>query len=78
MALVSQRDLEVQLAGRCWPFAAGEPLITEYSYKYAPAAFLALAAAAGWRGVGRWSDPAGDFALHLLVQADSEQHRSDP
>jgi dimethylhistidine N-methyltransferase len=78
MALVSQRDLEVQLAGRCWPFAAGEPLITEYSYKYAPEAFLALAAAAGWRGAGRWSDPAGDFALHLLVQADSEQHRSDP
>ncbi|MCP9901215.1 L-histidine N(alpha)-methyltransferase [Cyanobium sp. Cruz CV13-4-11] len=77
MALVSQRDLEVRLADRCWPFAAGEPLITEYSYKYSPEAFLALAASAGWRGAGRWSDPAGDFALHLLVQADSEQHRSD-
>ncbi len=78
MALVSRRALEVRLAGRCWPFAAGEPLITEYSYKYAPEDFLALAATAGWRGAGRWSDPAGDFALHLLVQADSEQHRSDP
>jgi L-histidine Nalpha-methyltransferase len=77
MALVSQRALEVRLAGRCWLFAAGEPLITEYSYKYAPEAFLTLAATAGWRGAGRWSDPAGDFALHLLVQADSEQHRSD-
>ncbi|MCP9860033.1 MULTISPECIES: L-histidine N(alpha)-methyltransferase [unclassified Cyanobium] len=77
MALVSQRVLEVRLAGRCWPFAAGEPLITEYSYKYAPEAFLALAASAGWQGAGRWSDPAGDFALHLLVQADSEQQRSD-
>ncbi|MCT0206244.1 L-histidine N(alpha)-methyltransferase [Synechococcus sp. CS-1332] len=78
MALVSQRELEVQLAGRYWPFAAGEPLITEYSYKYAPEAFLALAATAGWQGAAQWSDPAGDFALHLLVQADSEQHRSDP
>ena len=77
MALVSQRDLDVQLAGRCWPFAAGEALITEYSYKYAPEAFLALAASAGWRGAGRWSDPEGDFALHLLVQADSEQPRRD-
>jgi dimethylhistidine N-methyltransferase len=77
MALVSQRALEVRLAGRCWLFAAGEPLITEYSYKYAPEAFLTLAASAGWWGVGRWSDPAGDFALHLLVQADSEQQRSD-
>jgi len=37
-----------------------------------------LAATAGWRGANRWSDPAGDFALHLLVQADSEQDRSDP
>ncbi|MBW4530062.1 MAG: L-histidine N(alpha)-methyltransferase [Aphanothece saxicola GSE-SYN-MK-01-06B] len=77
MALVSRRALEVRLAGRCWPFAAEEPLITEYSYKYGPEAFLALAASAGWQGVGRWSDPAGDFALHLLVQADSEQQRSD-
>lgn len=77
MALVSRRELEVRLAGRCWPFTADEPLITEYSYKYAPEAFLALAASAGWQGSGRWSDPAGDFALHLLVQADSEQQRSD-
>ncbi len=78
MALVSRRELEVHLAGRSWPFAAGEPLITEYSHKYAPEAFLALAAEAGWLGAGRWSDAAGDFALHLLVQADSEQHRSEP
>ncbi|WP_416233190.1 L-histidine N(alpha)-methyltransferase [Cyanobium gracile] len=78
MALVSRRELEVHLAGRPWPFKAGEPLITEYSHKYAPEAFLALAAEAGWLGAGRWSDAAGDFCLHLLVQADSEQHRSTP
>jgi dimethylhistidine N-methyltransferase len=76
MALVSRREQEVSLAGRRWPFAAGEPLITEYSYKYAPEAFLALAASAGWRGERRWSDPDGDLSLHLLVQADSEQQRS--
>ncbi|KEF41179.1 MAG: methyltransferase [Cyanobium sp. CACIAM 14] len=73
MALVSRHDQEVRLAGRTWPFAAGEPLVTEYSYKYGPEDFLALAAAAGWRGADRWSDPAGDLCLHLLVQADSEQ-----
>lgn len=78
MALVSRRGLEVHLAGRPWPFAAGEPLITEYSHKYTPEAFLDLAAAAGWQGAGRWSDPGGDVCLHLLVQADSEQHRSEP
>ena len=48
------------------------PLITETSAKYSPEAFLALAAAAGWQGAQRWSDPAGDLSLHLLVQADSE------
>ena len=70
MALVSQRAQQVQLAGRRWAFAAGEALITETSAKYSPEAFLELAAAAGWRGSRRWSDPAGDLSLHLLVQAD--------
>lgn len=71
MALVSRQPQTVQLAGQAWRFAAGEPLITEYSVKYAPEAFLSLAAGAGWRGAGRWSDPAGDLSLHLLVTADS-------
>ena len=71
MALVSRQAQTVQLAGQAWSFAAGEPLITEYSVKYAPDAFLSLAASAGWRSAGRWSDPAGDLSLHLLVTADS-------
>jgi dimethylhistidine N-methyltransferase len=71
MALVSRQAQTVQLAGQAWSFTAGEPLITEYSVKYAPEAFLSLAASAGWRGAGRWSDPAGDLSLHLLVTADS-------
>ncbi|MEX0589270.1 MAG: L-histidine N(alpha)-methyltransferase [Cyanobium sp.] len=71
MALVSRHAQTVQLAGREWTFAAGEPLITEYSIKYGPESFLALAASAGWQGAGRWSDPAEDLSLHLLVAADS-------
>jgi len=70
MALVSERSQQVELAGQRWTFAAGEALITETSAKYSPEAFLELAAAAGWRGERRWSDPAGDLSLHLLVQAD--------
>jgi dimethylhistidine N-methyltransferase len=69
MALVSLQEQTVQLAGRQWSFAAGEPLITEYSVKYSPEAFLALAQRAGWRGLQRWSDPAGDLSLHLLQPA---------
>ena len=70
MALVSQCSQTVQVAGETWPFAEGERLITETSAKYSPEAFLELAASAGWRGQQRWSDPAGDLSLHLLVQAD--------
>jgi len=70
MALVSQRPQQVELAGRVWAFEAGEALITETSAKYSPEAFLDLAGSAGWQGAERWSDPAGDLSLHLLVQAD--------
>jgi dimethylhistidine N-methyltransferase len=70
MALVSEREQRVTVAGQHWTFAAGEALITETSAKYTPEAFLELAARAGWRGAGRWSDPAGDLSLHRLVQAD--------
>jgi L-histidine N-alpha-methyltransferase len=66
MALVSRQEQTVRLAGHRWTFAAGEPLITEYSFKYSPKAFLELAARAGWRGTDRWSDPADDLSLHLL------------
>ena len=69
MALVSRQAQTVQLAGQAWSFAAGEPLITEYSVKYDPEAFTALAGRAGWRSARRWSDPAGDLSLHLLVSA---------
>jgi uncharacterized SAM-dependent methyltransferase len=71
MGLVSCSEQEVRLAGRTWHFAAGEALITEYSVKYTPAAFLALARRGGWLPLELWSDPAGDLSLHLLSQADS-------
>jgi len=70
MGLVSPGAQEVRLAGRTWHFAPGEPLITEYSVKYTPAAFLELARRGGWLPLDRWSDPAGDLSLHLLRQAD--------
>ena len=73
MALVSGSDQDVQLAGCPWHFAAGEPLITEYSVKYTPQAFARLAASAGWQLQHSWTDPAADLSLHLLHQADSGQ-----
>ena len=73
MALVSQRQQTVRLAGGRWTFAAGEELISEYSVKYSPEAFLTLAAEAGWRPLDRWSDAAGDLSLHLLGQTGAAQ-----
>jgi L-histidine N-alpha-methyltransferase len=84
MALVSRRPQSVAVAGERFHFDAGEPLITEFSVKYAPEAFVALAEGAGWRPLGRWSDPADDVSLHLLERADwegagqSEPPRSRP
>jgi len=72
MALVADQAQTVHVAGHDWRFGEGERLITETSAKYGPDDFLALAAKAGWRGAGRWSDPAEDLSLHLLVQADSD------
>ena len=66
MALVSQGQQSLRLLGLELEFAAGEALITEYSYKFSPQAFIQLAAAAGWTPLGRWCDPANQFSLHLL------------
>jgi len=74
MALVSRRHQVVDLAGRRWSFAAGERLITEYSVKYTPEAFLALAAEAGWSPLGRWSDAADELSLHLLAHSEMHEH----
>lgn len=74
MALVSRQKQMVDLAGRRWSFAAGEPLITEYSVKYTPEAFLALAAEAGWSPLRRWSDAANDLSLHLLAHGKMHEH----
>jgi dimethylhistidine N-methyltransferase len=63
MHLEARRDLEVRWPGALRPFAAGERIHTENSYKYAPAAFEALLREAGFGAPTRWSDPRGWFAV---------------
>ncbi len=70
MALVANSPQTWTIGASRIPFAAGEGLITEYSYKYAPSDFLALAAQAGWQGSQRWCDADDHFSLHLLTQGD--------
>lgn len=70
MALISCCDQPVSIDGQRWDFAAGEPLVTEYSVKYSPAMAAALAKDAGWRCTARWHDVADSLSLHLLEAAD--------
>ena len=70
MALVANSPQTWSIGASTIAFAAAEPLITEYSYKYAPSDFLALAAQAGWQAAERWCDAADHFSLHLLTQGD--------
>ena len=48
MHLVSRRHQVVQVAGCAIPFAEGESIHTENSYKYTVGSFQSLAARSGW------------------------------
>ncbi len=67
MHLVSRLPQVIQIAGRRVSFASGESIHTESSYKHTREGFLALAAQAGWRADGFWTDPDGRFGIHRLV-----------
>ncbi|CAN5638757.1 L-histidine N(alpha)-methyltransferase [soil metagenome] len=68
MHLVSAREQTVQLGGHSIEFAAGEKIITEYSYKHTLPGFTALAESAGFRLARTWTDPQQWFAVfHFTV-----------
>ena len=64
--LVARDAARYRLGGRTIPFAAGESLRTDVSYKYAPETFRALAAEAGWAARETWRDPGASLCLHLF------------
>ncbi|BBD79924.1 L-histidine N(alpha)-methyltransferase [Aerosticca soli] len=67
--LVSQRAQEVRVGRMRIRFAAQEAMLVEYSAKYAPAEFAALANRAGLTVRHRWTDPDGMFAAFCLGRA---------
>jgi dimethylhistidine N-methyltransferase len=69
MRLVSTRPQVVRIAGRRFPFAAGEILVTEYSHKYSLEAFRALAEGSGFTVAQVWTDPQRLFSVQLLAAA---------
>ena len=64
--LVASAPAGYRLGGQTIAFEAGESIRTDTSHKYAPEAFQALAAAAGWEPVRLWVDDDSGFSLHLL------------
>lgn len=74
MHLVSRRRQIVHLGGSPLRFEAGEAIVSEYSHKYTPASFAALAAAAGWRVTRTWTDDAHDFSVQLLEPSTPHRH----
>jgi dimethylhistidine N-methyltransferase len=68
-SLVSLRAQCVTVEGRQFAFAEQEAMQVEYSCKYAPADFAAMARAAGLRVSRTWTDADDRFALVMLQRA---------
>ena len=67
--IVSRVAQEVRVDGGRVAFGADEPMLVEYSYKYAQDEFERMAARAGLRVAHSWSDPAHRFSIELLQRA---------
>lgn len=66
MHLRSRRDQTVRIEDRRFSFRRGESIITEYSYKYAPDEFAALAERAGFAPAARWCSTDDAFCIHAF------------
>jgi L-histidine N-alpha-methyltransferase len=67
--LESLTEQVVHLQGAALPFAAGERIHVEDSYKYSLDGFRGIARAAGFRPAAVWTDPDQLFSVHWLETA---------
>ena len=65
----SRKAQTATIAGLRFPFAEGESIHTENSYKYAIPEFRALAERAGFRTLDTWTDRDGMFGGYYLPRA---------
>ncbi|HEY6204778.1 MAG TPA: L-histidine N(alpha)-methyltransferase [Chthoniobacterales bacterium] len=70
--LVSQTEQSVHVGGKRFDFAADEKITTEYSYKYTPKRFTALAGKAGFKVKQMWSDDAHLFGVFYFTVLSSK------
>jgi dimethylhistidine N-methyltransferase len=69
MHLISEADQIVHFNDHRFHFRRGEKIITEFSYKYTPDEFAALAAKAGFNFGRMWTDDARLFGVFYFVTA---------
>jgi dimethylhistidine N-methyltransferase len=67
---VRRQRIRIGALGLTVPFAAGERIHTEWSYKYSPSEIDRLAGRAGLVVERRWLDDAGRFSVNLLARAN--------
>jgi len=67
MYLISQIDQAAHIADHTFHFRSGEKIITEFSYKYAPEGFAALARDAGFEFRKIWTDDARLFGVFYFT-----------
>ena len=67
MYLISALDQTVRIQDRQLQFAAGEKIITEYSYKHSREGFIAMAASTGFSFERFWTDDAQLFGLFYFT-----------
>jgi dimethylhistidine N-methyltransferase len=67
MHLLSEIDQLVHIADHEFRFRAGEKIITEFSYKYTPEGFSALAAKVGFRLDRMWTDDRRLFGVFYFT-----------
>ena len=67
MRLVSLRDQRVPMAGELIDFGRGEPITTEYSYKYRLDHLQELFSRGGWNPVRTWTDKKNWFSVNCLT-----------
>jgi len=67
MHLISDVDQFVDLDGQKFHFPRGDRIITEFSYKYSPNEFAALAGKNGFEFARMWTDEARLFGLFYFV-----------
>lgn len=68
LRLISVREQSVRIGGETFAIGRGEGILTEYSHKYTPESFAAMAGDAGFRVTRVWMDADRLFSVQFCVR----------